>query len=345
MRVLVAMSGGLDSTVAASLLLAEGAVAEGCTLSLLPDGDGEELLRAEAAAASLSMPHTVLDLREAFRERVILPFARAYAEGKTPNPCLLCNRHIKFGALFSHAMERGFSHLATGHYARIECVAGRYRLKKGADAAKDQSYVLYRLEEQMLPHLLFPLGDYEKGEVRRLAEERGLHAAASAKESQDICFVKRGSYTSLIEELTGGGEVRGHFVDAEGKVLGPHRGIAHYTVGQHKGLSVSLGRVRYVTAIDPASGNVTLGDEADCYRSEVFVPDMHYIAPERPSAPFRASVKLRYRQTEEEATVYPEGEGARLLFDRPQRAPAPGQSAVLYDGDYVVGGGEIALSR
>lgn len=336
MRTMIAMSGGVDSAVAARLLLAEGELV-GCTLLLTEGEGGAEGARATAAA--LGFPHRTLDLTGEFYREVVRPFAEAYAAGRTPNPCITCNKEIKLGRLFDLAMAEGFHRLATGHYARIGEVGGRLRLMKARDPEKDQSYVLYHLREEMLPHLAFPLGELTKAEVRAIAGEAGL-AAATAKESQDICFVPDGRYAALVERVTGHPAEPGQYVDAEGRPLGEHRGILHYTLGQHKGLGIALGRVRYVTGIDPLRREVTLGDEEDLYRTEVRVPRMHYIG-ERPTAPFRAAAKLRYRQREEAVTVHPEGEGARLVFDKPQRAPTPGQSAVLYEGDVVLGGGEI----
>lgn len=336
MRTLIAMSGGVDSAVAARLLLAEGELS-GCTLLLTEGEEGAEGARATAAA--LGFPHRTLDLREAFYREVVRPFAEAYTMGRTPNPCILCNKELKLGRLYDYARAEGFHRLATGHYARIGVRDGRLCLMKARDPRKDQSYVLYHLREEMLSHLAFPLGELTKDEVRAIAAEAGL-AAATAKESQDICFVPDGRYAALVERVTGHASEPGQYVDAEGHPLGAHRGILHYTLGQHKGLGIALGRVRYVTAIDPLRREVTLGDEADLYRTEVRVPRMHYIG-DRPTSPFRAAAKLRYRQREEAVTVYPEGEGARLVFDAPQRAPTPGQSAVLYDGDVVLGGGEI----
>ena len=199
--------------------------------------------------------------------------------------------------------------------------------------------MLYHLREEQLAHLVFPLGELSKSEVRAIAHAAGL-AVAAAKESQDICFVPSGHYAALVERLLGSVPPEGNYVDTEGRVLGRHRGIIHYTLGQHKGLGIALGRVRYVTRIDPERNEVTLGDEEELYTSEVHLSHIHYIG-ERRTSPYRAAAKLRYRQTEEPVSVYPDGDGALLVFDRPQRAPTPGQSAVLYEGDFVLGGGVI----
>ena len=341
MRVLIAMSGGVDSAAAATLVADCGHTVEGCTLRLTgTDEEAREIARAAESAATLGVLHRVLDLREDFRREVILPFAEAYRAGRTPNPCVVCNKMIKFGALYRYAREQGFDRIATGHYARTVSEGGRTVLCRGLDAAKDQSYMLSLLSEEVLSHLLLPLGELTKAEVRSIAEARGL-ASARAAESQDICFIPDGDRTGFLERFWGGPAPAGSFVDAEGTILGKHRGLAYYTVGQHKGLGIALGRVRYVTRLCATPCEVTLGDEAALYKTEVHLPALHLISGERPTAPFRATAKLRYRQTDAPVTVYPEGEGARLVFDEPQRAPAPGQTAVLYRAEQVLGGGEI----
>lgn len=344
MKTLIAMSGGVDSAAAARLILEEGDTAEGCTLCLCPTpdrkggGDGD-LARAREVAASLGIPHRTLELTADFHREIILPFCLEYTKGRTPNPCVECNRCFKLGRLYDYALAEGFDRLATGHYARILRTGGRYRLAKAKDPAKDQSYMLYRLREEQLSRLAFPLGELSKSEVRAIAQDAGL-AVAAAKESQDICFVQSGHYAALVKEVLGSVPPEGNYVDAEGRVLGRHRGIIHYTLGQHKGLGIALGRVRYVTRIDPQKNEVTLGDEEELYTKEVRLSHLHYIG-ERRSSPYRAAARLRYRQQDEPVSVYPDGEGALLLFDRPQRAPTPGQSAVLYEGDLVLGGGVI----
>ena len=345
MRTLIAMSGGVDSAATARLILGEGDAAEGCTLRLAPSPEGKgggdgDLLRARETAAALGIPHRTLGLEDDFHREIVLPFCREYAAGRTPNPCVECNRLFKLGYLYDHALREGFDRLATGHYARIVREDGHLRLLKAKDPHKDQSYVLYHLREEQLAHLSFPLGELGKAEVRAIAAAAGLTAAATAAESQDICFVPDGHYPALVEKQLGSTPPPGNYVDAEGNVLGRHRGIIHYTLGQHKGLGIALGRVRYVTRIDPVRNEVTLGDEEELYRSEVPIARLHYIGKERTS-PYRATARLRYRQSEEAVTVYPDGEGAVLVFDRPQRAPTPGQSAVLYEGDCVLGGGVI----
>ena len=341
MRVLIAMSGGVDSAATAALVLCAGHTAEGCTLRLTgTEVEEREIARAAESAKTLGIGHRVLDLREEFHREVILPFAEAYRAGRTPNPCVLCNRAVKLGALYRAAMQAGFERVATGHYARILTEDGVPILCRARDAAKDQSYVLHLLSSEVLSHLLLPLGDLTKAEARAIAAECGL-AAARAEESQDICFIPDGDRVGFLERLWGEPAPTGSFVDAEGNVLGPHRGLPHYTIGQHKGLGIALGRVRYVTRLDAARCEVTLGDAEDLYQSEVILPHLHLIAGGQLTQPFRATAKLRYRQKDAPCTVYPMGDGARLVFDTPERAPAKGQSAVLYQGDRVLGGGEI----
>ena len=336
MRILMAMSGGVDSAAAATLLGRVGHTVEGCTMRLSDtEREKAEILRAAASAEVLGIPHRVLDLRKEFQNKVVAPFIADYRAGKTPNPCIYCNAAIKFGAFFDYAMREGFDRIATGHYARAE--GGR--LFKAHDAVKDQSYVLYRLRREILERTLFPLGELTKAEARAIAEGAGL-ASARAEESQDICFVPDGDYAAFLERASGAPLPRGHYIDSEGHILGEHAGITHYTLGQHKGLGIALGRVRYVTHIDPLQNTVTLGDEADLYKKEARLFDLHLIDGER-CLPFSAAVKLRYRHREVDCTVYPEAGGARLVFAEPQRAPTPGQSAVLYDGNTVLGGGYV----
>ncbi len=334
MRVLVAMSGGVDSTVAAHLVLAAGHEAVGCTLLLCEGAEGDAAAAAEVCRR-LGIPHVALDRRREFFRLVKRPFAEEYARGRTPNPCVLCNRTVKFGLLCEYADAEGFDAIATGHYARVE--GGR--LLKARDGAKDQSYMLYTLSAERLFRVLFPLGELTKDEVRAIAARLGLCERVPG-ESQDICFVPSGDHAAAVESLLGWTCPPGNYVDKDGTVLGRHRGVIRYTVGQHKGLGIALGRVRYVTALSAERGEVTLGDEADLYRGEVTLRDVTYIG-EVPRSPYRAAAKLRYRAKDAPCTVFSEGGTARLVFDTPQRAPAPGQSAVLYDGECVLGGGVI----
>ncbi|MBQ6295542.1 MAG: tRNA 2-thiouridine(34) synthase MnmA [Firmicutes bacterium] len=357
MKALIAMSGGVDSSVAALLTKQKGYDCIGCTMKLwdLPGEEGAQLKEsktccslddtedARSVAYRLGMPFYAFNYKDEFRESVICPFASDYEHGRTPNPCIECNRFLKFGKLYERAMQLGCETIVTGHYARIEQGPdGKYLLKKGLDPSKDQSYVLHCLTQEQLAHTAFPLGGLTKDAVRQIAAEHGF-VNANKPDSQDICFVPDGDYAKVVERYGAGeGTVPGRFVDLEGRPIGTHRGLIHYTIGQRKGLGNTWGKPVFVVAIDPAANTVTLGDSADLFHREVRVSQFHWIAGEPPAAPIRCTAKLRYRQAEQPAEVRPEGEGrVTLVFDEPQRAPTPGQYAVLYDGDTVLGGGRI----
>ena len=281
------------------------------------------------------------NFKDYFREKVIKKFASAYLAGQTPNPCIDCNRYMKFDKLYERARLLGCDKIATGHYARIEFDGEKYMLKKARDESKDQSYVLYMLTQEQLAHTLFPLGELIKSETRDIAEASKL-TNAQKPDSQDICFVPDGDYAAAIERLTGKTSAPGNFIDTDGNVLGTHRGITHYTIGQHRGLGLALPERRYVCKIDAGSGTVTLGSGTELYSREVLVRDFNWISGEAPSGPIRCSAKIRYRQPEQAANVEPLSENEALIrFDTPQRAVTPGQSAVLYDDDTVLGGGII----
>ncbi len=353
MKILVAMSGGVDSSVAAKLLLDGGNECTGCTMKLYNNEDAgisrahtccslDDAEDARSVAYRLGMEHFVFNFSGDFREKIIDKFVNSYCRGLTPNPCIDCNRYMKFDKLFDRADILGCDHIATGHYARIEEQGGKYLLKKAADPAKDQSYVLYSMTQKQLARTLFPLGGMCKDETRKIAEKSGF-LNAKKPDSQDICFVPDGDYAHVIELYTGKKSVPGNFVDTSGKVLGQHRGIIHYTIGQHRRLGIDLPGKRYVCRICPKSNTVVLGTAEELFSREVFAEDFNWISGKAPAAPFRCKAKIRYRQPEQWATVTPIGEGAaRIVFDEPQRAVTPGQAAVLYDGEIVLGGGVIA---
>lgn len=340
-RVFIGMSGGVDSSAAAYLLREQGYDVAGCTL-LLRDGGEAEAEDARRVCEALKIPHMVLSLREAFQKAVIGDFLAAYTAGRTPNPCIRCNEAIKFGAMLDFALENGFSYIATGHYAAVsrDTETGRYVLS-AVPTGKDQSYVLYRLSQAQLSHVLFPLAALTKPEIRAIAEKANL-PVAHKPESQDICFIPDGDYAAFLNRC-GIPDTPGDFVDCTGRVLGRHRGIFHYTVGQRKGLGIALGVPMYVVALDPKENRVVLGPEGSQYRSTLTVENMNWVSVAAPAAPFRAQVKVRYQAKPAWARLMPNADGTcGVQFDAPQRAPAPGQAAVFYDGARVLGGGVIA---
>ena len=297
------------------------------------------------AAWRLGMEHFVFNFSDDFRQKVIGRFAEAYLNGRTPNPCIDCNRFMKFDRLFDRADVLGCTHIATGHYARVTMENGKYVLKKALDETKDQSYVLYAMTQAQLARTLFPLGGLRKSETRALAEAGGF-VNARKPDSQDICFAPDGDYAAAVERYAGHPAEPGDFVDGSGCPLGKHRGVIRYTVGQHRGLGVPLPGKRYVVRVCAADNTVTLGEEADLYSAGALVGEVSWIAGEPPAGPVRCAAKVRYRQREQSAWAEPlPGGKLRLRFDEPQRAVTPGQAAVLYDGDTVLGGGEILAAE
>ena len=330
------MSGGVDSSAAALLARKAGWEVLGVTLRLW----GEAPAGAAEVCARLGVPFEVWDAREDFARAVVAPFMDAYRAGKTPNPCVLCNRALKFGLLLRRAAERGYDAVFSGHYARVTERDGRFLLQKGLDPGKDQSYVLCGLSQDQLARLRLPLGGLSKAEARALAQEAGFARAADAPESQDICFIPDGDYCGFMERA-GRALTPGRFLLEDGRVLGPHRGLERYTVGQRRGLGVAWEYPLYVLHKDP-DGDVVLGPEDRLLRSGLTAGDLNWIAFDGPGGPFRAAARTRYHQTETPCTVTPLPDGTvRVDFDAPVRAPAPGQTVAFYDGDAVLGGGTI----
>ena len=351
MRVLVAMSGGVDSAAAAAVLVNAGHDVTGATLKLWCYGGAEASPRsccslrdiedAREAASTLGIPHYVLDEASQFEAEVVTPFVTSYLNGETPNPCVRCNTHLKFGSLLGRARRLGFDAVATGHYAlRADTPSGPV-LCRARDRAKDQSYVLWGISREDLARSLFPLGDLNKGEARETARRAGLRLAEKV-ESQDICFVQGGAYSEFVAARAPGavaGEP-GELVDTEGRVVGRHRGALHYTVGQRRGLGVAVGEPLYVVGVDASRNRVVVGREEDLLAGTCTVREVNWVSCDPPPQPIEAAVKIRYRARPAAARVEPLADSrARIIFQEPVRAVAPGQSAVFYDGEVLLGGG------
>ena len=351
-RAVVAMSGGVDSSVAALLLHREGYDVIGVTMKLydIDQADLPEYYRgcctlddvedARAVCRILGVPHYVMNVQREFRAFVIDYFRREYENGRTPHPCIACNDKIKFSFLAQRARMLQAAYVATGHYARIEPNGpDRWALRRGIDADKDQSYVLFGMRQEQLAATLMPVGHYPKAEIRRLAEEAGF-PNADKPDSQDICFIPTGDYREFLRERTDGRP--GDIVDADGNVLGQHEGIQYFTVGQRRGLGLSGGPPRFVIRLEPDTRNVVIGSETDLYQDTLYADPVSWVSGVPPTGPTDVTVKIRYKFAEAPATVTVVGGGALVRFREPQRAVTPGQAAVFYQGDTVLGGGAIA---
>lgn len=336
-KIAVGLSGGVDSAAAAYLLKNQGFEVLGITLRLKPgslaDKDIED---AEKVAQAVGIPLEILDLRDYFRKNIIEPFGAEYLAGRTPNPCIECNKLIKFGAMLDFAKEKGCEKIATGHYASIEYINGKYMLRK-TDSAKDQSYFLFRLGQEQLSMIELPLAGMEKAEIRRLAEKAGI-SVADKKDSQEICFVPDDDYIAFLSS-EGISSPCGNIIDRQGNILGRHNGIINYTVGQRKGLG-AFGKPMFVTSLNAENNTVTIGENGAQYSSELTADRINWIA-DAPREPFEADVKIRFRAKEQPALIIPCGDTFAVKFKEPQRSVTPGQSAVIYMDGYVIGGGRI----
>mgnify|MGYP004626119065 FL=1 len=353
-KALIGMSGGVDSSVAAFLTQQAGYACIGATMRLFSNdvlGEDQQstccslddVEDAKSVARRMGMPHYTFNFQDAFRETVMDKFVRCYERGDTPSPCIDCNRYLKFGTLLHRAQELGCQYVVTGHYARIrrDPDTGRCLLYKAADKAKDQTYFLYCLTQDMLEHTLFPLGELTKPQVRAIAEEHGF-VTARKHDSQDICFVPDGDYTAFLERYTGKTYPQGDFLDESGKVVGKHHGAVRYTIGQRKGLGLAMGAPVYVCGKDMQANTVTVGPNSSLFSSALQANDWNWFPFPELTEPMDVTVKIRHSQFEQSGRVFPEADGfARVEFAQPLRAVTPGQAVVLYQGDMVLGGGTI----
>lgn len=338
-RVAVALSGGVDSSAAALLLKEAGHEIIGIHMSILDSPHFEhQAHQAELICHILGIPFHIVNLQREFDLYVVDYFCQEYRHGRTPNPCIACNRYIKFGFLLQKALSLSTDYLATGHYAGIEHSDDSYHLLKGVDRSKDQSYFLYTLSREKLKHILFPLGDYTKAEVRQIAQRGGL--PVTIKPSQDACFISQKNCRTFLNQRVSG--TPGDIVDVQGRILGRHQGIVFYTIGQRHGLGLASGKPLYVIKIEPEHNRIVLGEEKELYSRKVTAQKLSWVADELPSVPITITAKIRYRSRQASAILFPKGESATILFARSQRAVTPGQAIVFYKGAEVLGGGTIS---
>lgn len=341
-KVVVGMSGGVDSSVTALMLKNQGYEVIGVTMITHGDEEPAYVADARRVAKLLDIPFYIADFRKVFKEKVMDYFIGEYQQGRTPNPCIMCNRYVKWEALLHRGADFSADYVATGHYGKIlKLNNGRYSVAKSYSEGKDQSYVLYNLTQEELSRTLFPLYEYDKATIRKIAADNNL-PVADKKDSQDICFIPDHDYAAFIEKTTGEKSVPGNFVDTAGNVLGEHRGITHYTVGQRKGLGIAFGEPRFVIRINPKNNEVVLGTKEDLMVTEVFLKDVNYMSVEDITEPIRAFGKLRYSQKDSPCVIMKDDEGRiKAVFDEPMRAATPGQAGVFYKDDCILCGGTI----
>ncbi len=342
-KVLLGMSGGVDSSVSALLLQKQGYEVIGATLELFTKSDNNANVDAKNICALLGIPHYIYNCKEDFKKHVIQDFIDCYANCKTPNPCIECNKYMKFGAMWEKAKELGCNYIATGHYAKTEYSEkyGRWVLKKSNAGKKDQSYVLWNIPKELIEHILFPLSDFhDKEEIRQIARENGLKVAEKP-DSEDICFIPDGNYKDFLEKNSNIKQKEGNIVNAKGEILGKHKGLYYYTIGQRKGLGISYKVPLFVIGFNPAKNEVIVGEEKELYKKEIIVTNINLLLVDEIKEPMEVEVKTRYSAKVAKAQIMQNDNEIKVTFDEPQRAITPGQSAVFYIGDIVLGGGKI----